>query len=146
MTSGQSEQQRDPLDRPRHPANRQPIAFIDEFGMAALKVPLDGHGLRHAIVSPHGYQCVIDSGLTGAWFTNGNGHGRRYVRTWAPGRPGTLALIARVILEAGPGEVIRYANGDSLDLRISNLRVTRGRAKRRDSQLVEERESRSAAR
>ncbi|BCP51751.1 hypothetical protein K32_03680 [Kaistia sp. 32K] len=135
MTSDQLHQPKTPRSVKR-PSRRQPIPFIDEFGAEALKIPLDGHGLRHAIVSPRDYQGVLDSGLTGAWFTNGNGHGRRYVRTWAPGSPGTLALIARVILEAGPGEIIRYANGDSLDLRGSNLMIMRGRAKRRDSLLA----------
>jgi hypothetical protein len=136
MTSHQTVPQSEPPGNARHPSNRQPIPFIDEFGSEALKVPLDNHGLNHAIVSPHAYQSVIDSGLAGAWFTNSNGCGRRYVRTRAPGGPGTLALIARVILDAGPGEVIRYANGDSLDLRVMNLRSMRGRAKRRDSQIV----------
>ncbi|MET4634922.1 hypothetical protein [Kaistia defluvii] len=145
MTSGQSEQQRDPLDRPRHPANRQPIAFIDEFGMAALKVPLDNHGRNHAIVGPRAYQRVLDSGLTGMWFTNSNGHGRRYVRTAAPGSRSTLTLIARVIMDAGPGEVIRYANGDSLDLRVMNLLSRRGKAKRRDSQIKVSRGNASAS-
>ncbi|MCX5518077.1 hypothetical protein OSH10_06490 [Kaistia defluvii] len=139
MASGHSEQQRRPLGHTRHPANRQPIAFIDEFGMAALKVPLDNHGRSHAIVEPHAYQRVLDSGLTGMWFTNSNGHGRRYVRTATAGSRGTLTLIARVIMDAGPGEVIRYANGDSLDLRVMNLLSMRGRAKRRDSQIASSR-------
>lgn len=133
MTSHQSTPQPKPPGNARHPSNRQPIAFIDEFGAEALKVPLDNHGINHAIVSPQAYQRVIDSGLTGMWLLNSNGHGRGYVRT---AKCGTLALVARVILDAGPGEVIRYANGDSLDLRVMNLRVMRGKAKRRDSQLA----------
>jgi len=139
MTSGLSGQQRHPLGPARHPDNRQPTAFTDEFGRAALKVPLDNHGRTHAIVEPHAYQRVLDSGLTGMWFTNSNGHGRRYVRTVTAGSRGTLTLIARVIMDAGPGEVIRYANGDSLDLRAMNLVSRRGRAKRRDSQIASSR-------
>ncbi|WEK51830.1 MAG: hypothetical protein P0Y66_07595 [Candidatus Kaistia colombiensis] len=128
-----------PTARPDHrrkAPSRQPTAFIDEFGAAALKVPLDNHGLNHAIVHPHAYQWVLDSGLIGAWLLNANGRGRRYVRSWTPGSNGTLTLIARVIMDAGPGEIIRYVNGDSLDLRIMNLRSMRGRATRRDSCLA----------
>ncbi|MER8894201.1 hypothetical protein [Mesorhizobium sp. M0676] len=42
------------------------------------------------------------------------------VRAWAAG---TLVTVARIIMDAKPGEYVRNVNGNRLDLRTTNLRL-----------------------
>ncbi|WP_321335008.1 hypothetical protein [Breoghania sp.] len=115
-----------------------PIPFTDEHGRRCLRVPLDRHGLRHAVIDEASYRAAIASGISTTWAYNGNGSGHSYVRSWKlpQQRSSNLVQVARVITGAGRGEVIGYANGDRLDLRPENLERRRGRAKRRDIDLV----------
>lgn len=64
-------------------------------------------------------------GQAGAWFLNGNDHRPRYVRTQnGPGK-GRLHQVARLITQAGPGEIVRYRDGDRLNLTRANLSLVR---------------------
>lgn len=112
-----------------------PIPFTDEYGMPCLRVPLGNAPGIFAIIDRHRYDDLISQGLTAPWFLNGNGTGRSYVRTAVPvegRRSGTNLLIARLIIGAGPGSVVRYANGNPLDLRFINLAWRKGKAKGAD--------------
>jgi len=104
-------------------------------------VPLSNAPGTFAIIDQHNYAAIRARGLTGAWFLNGNGSGRFYVRTkvMATGRPdGTNLLVARLILHAGPKAAVHYANGDPLDLRFFNLVAHRGHSRRTDGDLLDE--------
>ncbi|MCD1265999.1 hypothetical protein B5M44_12715 [Shinella sumterensis] len=126
-------------ERSRLAQERQPIPFIDEFGQRCLRVPLDSKRKRYAVIDEASYQRATAGRATGVWFLNDNGHGNSYVRCWslasATGKP-TLVQVARLITDAGRGKIVRYANGDRLDLRASNLRSRRGSAKRCDGQIA----------
>ncbi|BBD38221.1 hypothetical protein Amn_31010 [Aminobacter sp. Y103A] len=122
----------------REPSRPTPVPFTDEYGVECLRVALDRQGRRHALVEAGAYRQVLDAGATAAWFLNANSQGREYVRTYVPDgtRGGTLVQVARVVVGAGAKSVIRYSNGDTLDLRSGNLLWERGRAKRNDTALA----------
>ncbi|WP_313031158.1 hypothetical protein [Brucella sp.] len=109
---------------------RTPIPFVDAYGKQVLKVPLDDAGADFALIDAADYQRLIDSGITPNWFKNGDGQGRTYVRAglWRDGK-GTVIQIARAVLKAEGRRVVHYLNGDSLDLRMSNLRLSKCRDK-----------------
>lgn len=110
-----------------------PIRFRDEHGRECLKVPLDKFGRKYATATVQGYQAVQEAGAIGAWYLNSNGHGGSYVRSHAGG---TLIMPARIIAGAKARCVVRYANGDPLDLRPENIVLQRGAAKRADAVIV----------
>jgi hypothetical protein len=64
---------------------------------------------------------------------NSNGHGTSYVRTAAAG---TMLTPARIIAGARGRSVVRYVNGDPLDLRPENIILRKGMAKRADADIV----------
>lgn len=63
-------------------------------------------------------------GKAGAWFLNGNGGRSRFVRTRRTGSR-HLVQVARLITQAGPGEIVRYRDGDRLNLTRANLSLVR---------------------
>ncbi len=124
------------IDNYRH----DPIPFRDaETGLNCLRVPLDRTGRTYAIVSEADYRRIQRAGATGAWFLNKDGKiGRSYVRTMIPTghRTRTLAMVARLIAGAEARTVIRYVNGNHLDLRPWNLIGQKGKSKRADMKLI----------
>lgn len=128
------------MPSPKYTYRHPPIPFRDaETGMNCLRVPLDRKGRRFAIVSEADYHRVQRAGATGAWLLNEAAPGRAYVRTMIRTGRGTstLAMVARLIMDAGPRNVIRYINGDHLDLRPWNLIMQKGRSKRADVRLID---------
>lgn len=109
------------------------IRFTDERGRECLKVPLDRYGRKYSTVTVKGYQAVQDAGATGAWRLNSNGHGGAYVRTFAAG---TVLMPARIIAGAKARSVVRYVNGDPLDLCPENIVLRKGAAKRVDADIA----------
>lgn len=63
------------------------------------------------------------------WDLSGDGQGRHYVCVYHQ-RFGNIVPVARKIMRAGRGEVVRYRSRDRLDLRKSNLTRSEGAAKR----------------
>lgn len=110
-------------------SKRTPIPFIDAYGTSVLKVPLDDDANNFALVDEADYQRLFDSGVTPNWFLNGDGKGRVYVRagSWRDGKASVIQ-IARAIVRGEGSRVVHYINGDRLDLRSNNLRLSRSRA------------------
>ncbi len=77
----------------------------------------------------------IDAIGPGPFFSNTNGADRLYVRTMTPAN---LATLARVLMNAGKGEIVRYRDGDPSNLRRNNMFISRGRSKRADRDLMPE--------
>lgn len=100
---------------------RQPTFTTDNDGLPIVLVPL-ANG-RVATVDLSDWEDLLCAGLTPQWTLNDSGNGFAYVR--AQGRE-NLVVVARVITGAGRREIVRYCNGDHLDLRRRNLRVTSG--------------------
>jgi hypothetical protein len=74
------------------------------------------------------YAVLLALGLSPSWFIWRSG----YVATPAPYSPNGHVNVARVLLDAGEGEVVRYVDSDKLNLRRENLLIEPGFALRRD--------------
>lgn len=94
-----------------------------------VEIPLSGEvgaGLW-AVVTDHQWKRLHGLGVRGAWFLNFNGDRKPYVRAMAAGK---LTTLARLLTDAGRGEVVSYRNDDPLDLRTENLEVRRIKRKK----------------
>lgn len=58
------------------------------------------------------------------------------IRCSCHGMGGGQATVARLIMDAGPGEIVRYRDRNPFNLRVSNLVKVPGRASRRDREGV----------
>ncbi len=115
------------------------IYFLDPHGRPCYDVPLDKSGTRWATISKNDFIRLRGLGATGVWFLNGNGSGNEYVRTHlilGPSGPRPV-LVSRLILGVGKNEVVRYQNGDPLDLRPANLIAYKGKASTNDLELLD---------
>lgn len=72
---------------------------------------------------------LVTKGLSLNWYLSGDGQGRHYVCVYHQ-RLGNIVPVAREIMQAGRGEVVRYRSPDRLDLRKDNLTRSEGAAKR----------------
>ena len=63
-------------------------------------------------------------GWSDQWFLNENS-----IRVRDNAVRGSLTNVARLVVKAGPGRVVRFVDGDRLNLRRSNLYTVRGNAK-----------------
>jgi hypothetical protein len=69
------------------------------------------------------------------WTLNAAGNGHAYVRAARTRATGHLFTPARVLLEAGRGQIVRYRDGDTTNLRRDNLYLASGAAKRCDAAI-----------
>lgn len=107
---------------------RPPIFTTDDNGAPIAIIPLTGG--RCARLDLGDWEGLLLRGVTPNWTLNASKKGHAYVR--AQGRHGNLLMVAREVLGARPGEIAAYRNGDSTDLRRSNLHIAKGgRAKAR---------------
>ena len=107
---------------------RLPTYTRDADGHLIAVVPL-ARG-SSATIDARDLEDLLQRGLTPNWTLNTTAGGHAYVR--AQGRHGNLLMVAREVLGARPGEIVAYRNGDSTDLRRSNLHIAKGgRAKAR---------------
>jgi hypothetical protein len=73
---------------------------------------------------------ILEAGWSTNWSLESTGGRHRYVLVWArgpSGKPRTLT-VARLVAQAGKGQVVRYADGNRLNLRRENLLVRKGTA------------------
>lgn len=104
------------------PENDHPdISFDAEHG-EYVTVPVN-RGKHTAKISPEDYGRLKAAGWLERWYVNSNGTGSSYVRSDIANRPESKTTIARLILGAGPGDVVRYRRNDRLDLRRSNIYI-----------------------
>ena len=103
--------------------NRTPYKSRDHLGTTVVMVPL-AHDLGPATLDPEDFARLMAEGWSDRWFLNENSVRVRYnaVR-------GSLTNVARLVTGARPGQVVRYADGNRLNLRRSNLYTVRGNAK-----------------
>lgn len=72
------------------------------------------------------FEALMRAGVPLLWTFNPSRHGgRAYVRAGHSETPGNLVILARVIMEAGAGEMVRYRDGNTLNLRRENLRLVK---------------------
>ena len=96
-----------------------------------IYVPLRNKG--EAILYREDFDRLLELGLSLSWNRLPNG----YVTAPAYKAHGNSIQVARVIVDAGPGEQVKYVNGDLTDLRSSNLCLLKGGgASRRDRDFI----------
>jgi hypothetical protein len=95
-------------------------------GKAIVRVELTNARGLHATFDRDAWEDYLSRGGNPRLFYNDNGSGTFYVRTFQPGVAGKVVSVARELLRAGRGQVVRYLNSDRLDLRTSNLSVEAG--------------------
>jgi hypothetical protein len=87
---------------------------------ARVHVPLASG--QEAILDIDAYHDLRRQGISGRWFAHPTGNGYRYVKCQ---KGGAQVSVARLIVGAMPGEIVRYRNGDALNLLSSNLYVSK---------------------
>ena len=104
------------------------IRAVDEDGCPVVRVELTNFRGVFAIVEAADFDRLVELGTSTHWLLNRNSANATYVKTYKPAVAGSMAQVAREIVGAGRGGVVRYANGDRLDLRRRNLVVADGYA------------------
>lgn len=131
MTETQSKaRRRSPRDVQAHIRRR---TLPDGARIAELLLP----GGQIVTVDEVDRERVTALGVSPVWRLNGNGRGLIYVRAHAPKSlgVGNIVQVARVILGPPRGCVVKYLDGNRLNLRRSNLSIaktTRTTAKARE--------------
>jgi hypothetical protein len=103
-------------------------------GGAIVRVPLGNRRGVYAILDRADWDAWIKAGRSRTFFLNDNGQGGAYVRFRDTGTAGRVASVARTLVNPGPGKIVRYRDGQPLNLTRQNLVVTDGHARgqRRD--------------
>lgn len=104
---------------------KRPIRFSKD----GLTVFVTLHCGSSVMIDRDDFDRFVTERLTLNRYLSGNGKGNHYVCAYDP-RFGSIVPVAREIMRAGRGEVIRYRSRDRLDLRKSNLTRCGGPAKR----------------
>tara|TARA_R100000365_G_C2733468_1_gene63256 strand:+ start:283 stop:645 length:363 start_codon:yes stop_codon:yes gene_type:complete len=102
-----------------------------------ITVPLSGHNGGHALIDRVDYEKLMADGLSKTWFYNSNGGACSYVRAYQNNASGKLVGVARLIVGAGPGEVVKYRDFNSRNLTFNNLYIAAGYSRRDDEEIVQ---------
>ncbi len=127
-----------------HPFNayRPPERFTDAEGNPVVRVFLcDG---TSAVADAADFDHLIALGVSPHWYPSGNGQGRSYVCVSPPRGPvwpshNPRVNVARLIVAPfNRGQVVKYADGNRLNLRRSNLVTARAvtGAKAREGRFI----------
>lgn len=104
------------------------ITIKEEGGRSLALIPLGKHHEHQpayfAEMWKDDYDFLCRLGLSPNWNRyRQTGQGNFYVTAAATSMPGNKILVARVLLDANAGEVVRYVDGNPLNLRRENLRL-----------------------
>ena len=97
----------------------------DPNGNAVAHVPILSSDGKHATILTEDLRALETEGVSLRWYLN-RANGREYVNTNDPDHLGGNQVVARRILGARTREAVRYLDGDTLNLRRSNLYLDRG--------------------
>jgi hypothetical protein len=105
--------------------NSETILYTrDEDGLEVAQVPLRDRShavIGRAVIERDGLEALQAAGVPTPWFLNTSSSGNAYVN--APDRvhKGRSLPVARTVLGTGKGTVVRYRDGNRLNLKRSNL-------------------------
>lgn len=106
----------------------RPVEIKHEAGRSTVTVPVGPAAEQHCVLDLGDWERFLTLGYSG----NVNGftapNGKTYVTVPTTSRPGNHVMLARLILDAKPGERVVYQNGDTLCLCRWNLRLERTKA------------------
>ncbi|MET4567702.1 hypothetical protein [Rhodanobacter soli] len=102
----------------------------DADGQQLVHIALGDSGKR-ATLYAEDYQRLMDAGFSPCWQYTGDGRGYAYATLGAYNAKGVdcLVPVARLIAQAKAGQVVRYADGNPLNLRAENLKLMAGTAR-----------------
>lgn len=104
---------------------KRPVRFSKD----GLTVFVTLHCGSSVTIDRDDFERLESRGLSMNWFLSGDGKGNHYVCV-KHHRFRNIVPVAREIMRAGRGEVVRYRSRDRLDLRKTNLTRSEGAAKR----------------
>lgn len=108
--------------------------FTDATGRCCTRVPLANSPL-YAVLLTEDFERLTAAGLTRNWGLNRNkSEGQAYVCAKVTGA--NTISVSRLVTGAGRRQIVRYGNGDRLDLRAENLYVSKGGTARKDCSAI----------
>jgi len=108
----------------------RPVRITDsKDGGICVSVPLARTGANEAVLDLQDYNELISLGLYPNWSLLGRNVSAR-------GPLGLRLLVARILTDARPGEVVWYRDGNPLNLRRQNLGIKEGFSIKHDRQLL----------
>lgn len=113
-----------------------PLAVIhsrDDDGRAVVGVPISNRPGTYAWLYAADYDVILNDYGTTPWFVNDNGKGRLYVRLVSSDSRANV-MVSRVVVNDPDVTMIRYRDGDRLNLRSWNLDAVRPAPLRRVNQ------------
>jgi len=99
----------------------RPIETYQDGDRLLARVPLGRSDLK-AEMWKEDFGFLIKLGLSPNWSSYKNETGN-YVTASAVDTPSNRVLVARVLMDAAEGQVVRYADGNPLNMRRENLRL-----------------------
>lgn len=112
--------------------NRSIRVGITKDGSQIAQVPIGPSGAESVTMDKQDYDHLIELGVSGNW-SSINGYAVCNSRI---GKPRKL-LVARVLVDAKAGEIVRYKDGNKRNLRRDNLSVEKAaHTKRRDRDFL----------
>lgn len=118
----------------QRPNQRQPRRIADKGGAAIVQMPLAGGAV--ATVDADSFDHYAAPGRSTQWCLMGDGKGNAYVGVWLPSAK-TTVMVARLLLDAPRGKVIRFHDRNPLNLQRSNLYLDAGFAKQREKDVAQ---------
>jgi len=110
------------------------ITHVTHGGRELALVPLGRWASKgHAVIYTDDLTMLENLGLSLVW--NRNSLSGTVFAPAAKASGGNVQ-VARVLLDLGEGQIVRYLNGDPTDLRRENLSVVDGNAVRRDRDFL----------
>jgi hypothetical protein len=103
--------------------NTTPTHSVDHDGLAIVRVPLANGGT--AKLFPDDYDGLLSQGLASHWASNDSGNGYAYVKCRNPRHSLGFVIVARCIAKAMPGQMVKYQDGDRMNLRLDNLKLVK---------------------
>lgn len=95
---------------------------LDE-GRAFVRVPIGRSGERFAEIWADDWEFLRRLGTPGNWNCAGD---KGHVTVCAPRASGNHIAVGRILLNAGPGETVRYRDRNPLNLKRENLQLVKG--------------------
>ena len=110
------------------------IHTADHNGEQIVKVPLV-NSRRHAILYPNDFKLLLSLDVRPKWYYI-DGHVMVNVPKPEQNYRHGYCPISRLIMDAGPRQIVKYLNRNRLDLRRSNLLLAVGQGKYRARELL----------
>lgn len=92
----------------------------DTRGQEIAHVPLTNHPTPVRILRED-FEALMAAGWSDRWKLNDSGNGYAYVKAPAPGTLGNHAIVARLLMQPGWRQQVKYRDDDRTNLVRSNL-------------------------